>query len=242
MKYVPCTYLVNINIKDVLLCIKDTTLPHIFNSSLFKKNKTTQFLIFSHMRNLTTSMLMFCVMVGRGSNSKMQAAFPPFLVAKGVSWTPAQSVVRSSAKFGCYQFPQLLMRSSQLKACTWTDSKWTPTHSWNQMRVLSFSLCPSLSSIYAASWPAARPACPIFPSAGATPVLHGAEAFLLLEHACGDASAPAWPRLRPIRAEPALCLPGSPTYLHPDLESHSGTDWPCAKRTSFITWRAATCQ
>lgn len=36
------------------------------------------------MRNLTTLMLMFCVMVGRGSNSQMQG-FPPFLVAKGVS-------------------------------------------------------------------------------------------------------------------------------------------------------------
>lgn len=82
---VPCIYLANIIIKDILLCIKDTNTPHIFNCHLFKKDKAICSFFFSPTRGiLTTSMLMFCVMVGRQSNPQMQA-FPPFLVAKGVS-------------------------------------------------------------------------------------------------------------------------------------------------------------
>lgn len=56
--------------------------PHIFNYPLFKKDKAVHSFLFSpHMRNLTAPMLMFCVIVGRESNPKVEA-FPPFLVAK----------------------------------------------------------------------------------------------------------------------------------------------------------------
>lgn len=79
---VPCTHLVNINIKDILLCIKDT--PPISLITLCSKRTRQYTVIFPPHEDLTASMLMFCVMVGRGSNPKMQAV-PTFLVAKGVS-------------------------------------------------------------------------------------------------------------------------------------------------------------
>lgn len=39
-----------------------------------------------------------------------------------------------------------------------------------------------------------------------------------------------------------FCLAVLLTSKYPDLQSHSGTSCPVAKRSSFITWRAATCQ
>lgn len=75
------------------------------------------------------------------------------------------------------------MRSSKLKALKQADSKETPTHSWNQIRDLSFSPCPSLFCIQ----PASERCWSTFPCAGAAPVLHGAEALLLSENARSEA-------------------------------------------------------
>lgn len=177
-----------------------------------------QFLIFPHMRNSTTSVLVFCDMVGTSSTPKIQA-FPAFFVVKGVSWTKAQKMVRGSAKFGCYQFPQPLMRSSKLNAQKRADSKETPTHSWNQIRDFFFPMSQSvlrLGCLLACCssrllWKDAGPC---------SHVLVQLQFSKEQRPSCSQSSLTVTPerqirriRLRPIRADLALSRPGSPTYL-----------------------------
>lgn len=222
----PCIYLANI--KDILLCIKDTNTPHIFNCHLFKKDKAICSFFFSPTRGiLTTSMLMFCVMVGRQSNPQMQA-FPPFLVAKGVSKldTSTECGEEQCQVWGLSISSAIEEVPSSKHGNEQTPNRHQHTHG-SRLGICLFPCVPACSASrlplgLLQCQPTLERRCPMFPPAGAAPALRGGETFLLSEHTRGNATAPAPPRpdkqihrkrLRPIGGDPAPSLPGSPIYL-----------------------------
>lgn len=177
--------------------------------------------------------------------------------------TSMKSVMRSRAKFGCYQFPQEFMRSSQLKVCLQSAPVSRHQHISEISSVICpFSWRPRLSCIQPASWPAAKP--PFLgrmllhiPICWSTYSSSWKKDFSALQSTAIHASRQCHSSSPTEATQADLRKPGSGrleltwhrfclavllTSKYPDLRSHSGTTCPVAKRSSFITWRAATCQ
>lgn len=195
---------------------------------------------------------MFCVMVGRGSHPKMQAV-PTFLVAKGVGkldtsrvwWGAVPSFDATNFLSHWWEAPSSKHGKKQI----------TNGHQHTHETRPGICLFPCVPVCFASRLPLGLPAlgrrCSPWRTDAAAAV-HGAEAFLPSEHTCSDAPAPSLAKAGPADLQEQaqaygswagpVCLAVLLTSKYPDLQSHPGTAWPWAKRTSFITSRAATCQ
>lgn len=190
---VPCTYLANINIKDILLCLKDTKPPHIFNYPLFKKDKAICSFLFSPTWGIQ-QLQCSCFVIWWGHQVLQNSGFSCFFCGK-------RSKLNKSSEGGEGQcqvwllsissaidekFQAQSMEKSRLQRDTNTLMKPDQGFLFPYVPVCSVSRLPlgllQLQAALERCWP-------MFPCAGAAPVLQGAEALLLSELTHGDAGA-----------------------------------------------------